>query len=153
MFTRPDHPSEIIEGDIERSLLRHFSICHQAIRTEMNHPALEDVATCVMSSNPLHALRSRVMSRIANAREWQRRINFLLLDTGRRVNRILFELIVLIVIPAIPRTVSGIYFTQDFTSSRIVKSRHVEHNLLSYPRILNDVKRNKKLFRYWNLGK
>lgn len=30
----------------------------------------------------------------------------------------------------------------------VVKSRHVEHNLLSYPRILNDVKRNKKLFSY-----
>lgn len=54
----------------------------------MNRPALEDVAMCVMSSDPLHV---RAVSRIANAREWQRRINFLLLE--KRVNRVLFELI------------------------------------------------------------
>lgn len=37
-------------------------------------------------------------------------------------------------IPAIPRTVSRVNFTQDFASLRIVKSRYVEHNLLSYPK-------------------
>lgn len=75
---------------------------------------------------------SVAVSRIANARELQKRINFLLLE--RRVNRILFELISTTMIPAIPRKVSRVNFTQDFTSLRVVKSRYVEHNLLSYPK-------------------